>query len=376
MLSTQTAVGISFRPIVRVPTVFNSTQGRAEGVSRLLQMHANRWDEVSEVAAGDIAAAVGLHTTTTGDTLCDERAPIVLEAMRFEEPVISRAIEPNTDEDQARLALALHRLGLEDPTFRCRIDDETGQTIISGMGELHLEILVDRMRREFQVNAAVGRPQVSYRETVATAVEQEYLHDKQAGGRAQFAHTRMRIEPNEKGQGNLFIDATRGDEIPHEFFPAIAKGFEMACDRGALAGFPLVDVKCTLTDAQFSDGSSTAMAFELCASMNTREAAERARPVLLEPIMAVEIATPEDYLGAVIGDITARRGQVRLVSNLEPRGGVQTIAAEVPLSTMFGYSTDLRSATQGRATYTMQFAHHAPVPGTLADEIVSRMRGA
>src|SRR4051812_42923393 len=315
-------------------TIYNATKGKRERIGRLLRMHANKREEIKDIVAGNIAAAVGLRVTTTGDTMCDEKAPIILESMQFAAPVISQAIEPKTKADQDKMGVALQRLAMEDPTFRVHTDEETAQTIISGMGELHLEILVDRMRREFKVEANVGKPQVAYRETVTQPTEYDYRHVKQTGGHGQYAHTRMVIEPNEKGKGNVFVNKISGGVIPREYFPAIEKGFEGACNRGVLAGFPLVDVKGTLTFGSYHDVDSSAMAFELCASMCTREAAQKAKPVLLEPIMAVEVVTPEDYMGAVIGDLSSRRGKV---TGMEPQSGVQQITAEVPLAQMFGY---------------------------------------
>ena len=311
--------------------VWNSTKGKRERIGRLLRMHANKREEIKDIVAGNIAAAVGLRITTTGDTLCDEKAPILLESMQFAAPVISQAIEPATKVDQDKMGVALQRLAMEDPTFRVHTDEETGQTIISGMGELHLEIIVDRMRREFKVEAAVGKPQVAYRETISSALEYDYRHVKQTGGHGQYAHVRFLVEPNGKGKGNVFVNKIVGGVIPKEFHPAIEKGFESACGRGALAGFPLVDVKCTLVYGSYHEVDSSAMAFELCAAMCLREAAQRAKPVLLEPVMAVEVVTPEAYMGAVIGDLNARRGQISSVSGLDPSAAVQVIAADVPL---------------------------------------------
>ena len=353
-------------------SIYNATKGKRERIGRLLQMHANKREEIKDIVAGNIAAAVGLRLTTTGDTLCDERAPILLEAMQFAAPVISQAIEPMTKADQDKMGAALARLAVEDPTFRVHTDEETGQVIISGMGELHLEIIVDRMRREFKVEANVGKPQVAYRETITQKVEHDYKHIKQTGGHGQYAHVRLVVEPNEQGKGIAFVNAITGGVIPREFFPAIEKGVREACNRGVLAGFPMVDIKATLVFGSFHDVDSSAMAFELCASMALRDACRTAKPVLLEPIMAVEDVTPEEYMGAVIGDLNSRRGNV---TGMEPRSGVQVVTAEVPLSTMFGYSTALRSATQGRATYTMQFSHYAAVPSTISEGIVSRQQG-
>ncbi len=353
-------------------TVFNSSKKKRERIGRLLRMHANKREEIKDVAAGNIAAAVGLRVSATGDTLCDETAPIVLESMQFAQPVISQAIEPRTKADQDKMGHALQRLAMEDPTFRYDVDAESGQTIISGMGELHLEIIVDRMLREFKVGAEVGKPQVAYRETTSTTVEHEYRHIRQTGGHGQYAHVRLLVEPNPRGKGITFINKITGGLIPREFFPAIEKGFEAACQRGVIAGFPLVDLQGTLTFGSFHDVDSSAMAFEICASMCLREAAALSKPILLEPIMAVEVVTPDDYMGAVIGDLSARRGKV---TGMEARGNVQTIQAEVPLATMFGYSTEVRSATQGRATYTMQFSQYAAVPLAVGEGILARVRG-
>jgi elongation factor G len=350
--------------------VLNATKDRRERVGRLLQMHANHREDKQAVFAGDIVAAVGLKNTTTGDTICDPTHPIVLERMVFPEPVISVAIEPKTKADQDKMGIALQKLSEEDPTFRVRTDEETGQTVISGMGELHLEIIVDRLLREFKVDANVGKPQVAYRETITDTVVQEYKHIKQTGGHGQYGHVKIRIEPNQKGRGFEFENEIVGGVIPKEFIPAIEKGVRESCERGVIAGFQLIDVKATLFDGSYHDVDSSAMAFELAGSLALREAARRAKPILLEPIMKVEVVTPEEYMGTVIGDLNARRGRI---TGMEPEAGVQTVTAEVPLSTMFGYATELRSATQGRATYTMEFGHYAPVPSTLAEEIVVRM---
>jgi elongation factor G len=351
-------------------TVYNATKGKRERIGRLLRMHANKREDIKSIEAGNIAAAVGLRVTTTGDTLCDERSPILLEKMQFAVPVISQAIEPRTKADQDRMGTALSRLAVEDPTFRTHTDAETGQTIISGMGELHLEIIVDRMRREFKVEALVGKPQVAYRETITASVIEEYKHIKQTGGHGQYGHVKIRLEPNARGKGVGFENESVGGVIPKEFVPAVEKGIRESCDRGVIAGFPLVDVCVTLIDGSYHDVDSSAMAFELAGSLALREAARKAKPILLEPIMAVEVVTPDDYMGAVIGDLNARRGQV---TGMEPQEGVQLLKAAVPLSTMFGYSTELRSATQGRATYTMEFGHYAPVPPAIAEELVTKM---
>jgi elongation factor G len=351
-------------------TVFNATKGKRERIGRLLQMHANKREEIKHIEAGNIAAAVGLRVTTTGDTLCEEKHPILLEQMLFANPVISQAIEPRTKADQDKMGQALAKLSVEDPTFRVHTDEETGQCIISGMGELHLEIIVDRMKREFKVEANVGKPQVAFRETITRTIVEEYKHIKQTGGHGQYGHVKIRLEPNQAGKGFVFTNEVVGGVIPKEFIPAVEKGVRESCDRGVIAGFPLIDVKVALIDGSYHDVDSSAMAFELAGSLCLREAARKAGPILLEPMMAVEVVTPEDYMGAVIGDLNARRGKI---TGMEPQAGVQTLAAEVPLSTMFGYATELRSATQGRATYTMEFSHYAPVPAHLSEEIVMRM---
>jgi elongation factor G len=351
-------------------TVFNATKGKRERIGRLLRMHANKREDIKIIEAGNIAAAVGLRVTTTGDTLCDEKHPILLERMQFANPVIAQAIEPRTKADQDKMGVALSRLSVEDPTFRVHTDEETGQTIISGMGELHLEIIVDRLKREFKVEANVGKPQVAYRETITQPVVEEYRHIKQTGGHGQYGHVKLRIEPNERGKGVLFANEIVGGVIPKEFIPAVEKGVKESCERGVLAGFPLVDVKVALIDGSYHDVDSSAMAFELAGSLALREGARRAGAILLEPIMKVEVVTPDQYSGAVIGDLNARRGKI---VGMQPQSGVQTVAAEVPLSQMFGYATEVRSATQGRATYTMEFGYYAPVPATVAEGIVVRM---
>ncbi|HEX9101489.1 MAG TPA: elongation factor G [Polyangia bacterium] len=351
-------------------TVYNATKGKRERIGRLLRMHANKREDIKTIEAGNIAAAVGLRVTTTGDTLCDEKHPILLERMQFANPVISQAIEPKTKADQDKMGLALSRLSVEDPTFRVHTDTETGQTIISGMGELHLEIIVDRMKREFKVEANVGKPQVAYRETISERVVEDYKHIKQTGGHGQYGHVKLRIEPNERGKGIAFANEIVGGVIPKEFIPAVEKGVRESCDRGVLAGFPLVDVKVALVDGSYHDVDSSAMAFELAGSLALRDGARRAHPILLEPIMKVEVVTPDQYAGAVIGDLSSRRGKI---VGMASQGGVQTVAAEVPLSQMFGYATEVRSASQGRATYTMEFGNYAPVPSTVAESIVVRM---
>jgi elongation factor G len=353
--------------------VYNSTRNRKERIGRLLQMHANKREEISEVRAGDIAAAIGLKETKTGDTLCDEDHPIILESMRFPEPVISVAIEPKTKADQDRLSQALQKLAEEDPTFHVRTDPETGQTIISGMGELHLEILVDRMRREFKVEANVGRPQVAYRETVrerVQGVEGKFI--RQTGGRGQYGHVVINLEPAEPGQGLVFEDKIVGGAVPREYIGAVEQGIKEAMENGVLAGYPVVDVKVELVDGSYHEVDSSEMAFKIAGSIAFKEAASRAKPVLLEPIMNVEVVVPSEYLGEVIGDLNSRRGKI---GGMIQRGEAQAVEASVPLAEMFGYSTVLRSLTQGRAVYTMQFSHYAEVPKQQAEAIVSKVRG-
>jgi elongation factor G len=335
-------------------------------------MHANKREEIKEVYAGDIAAAVGLKTATTGDTLCDENAPIVLESIDFPDPVISIAIEPKSKADQEKLGLSLQKLATEDPSFRVRTDEETGQTIISGMGELHLEIIVDRLLREFNVGANVGKPQVAYRETIRQAVEQEGRFIRQTGGRGQYGDVWIKLEPLESGSGFEFVDAIKGGSIPREYIPAVEKGVREATENGALAGYPMVDVKVTLFDGSYHDVDSSEIAFKIAGSMAFKEAARRAKPVLLEPIMAVEVVVPESFMGDVIGDISSRRGKVL---GMDTRPAAQAIDARVPLAQMFGYATDLRSMTQGRATYTMQFSHYEPVPAAVAEGIIAKFDG-
>jgi elongation factor G len=339
--------------------VFNSIKGRKERIGRLLKMHANKREEIKEVYAGDICAAVGLRDTTTGDTLCDEDKPIVLERMTFPEPVISIAIEPKTKADQEKLGGALARLASEDPSFRVSSDAETAQTLISGMGELHLEIIVDRLMREFKVDANVGKPQVAYRETIRKTVENETRFIRQTGGRGQYGHVVLKVEPQQAGAGFAFADGTKGGVIPREYLPAIEKGIKEALDSGVLAGYPIVDVKATVTYGSYHEVDSSEMAFKIAGSMCFKEAVAKADPVILEPIMSLEVVTPEDFMGDVIGDVSRRRGRI---SGQEPRGHTQVISGQVPLAEMFGYATDLRSRTQGRATFTMQFSHYEPVP--------------
>jgi elongation factor G len=352
--------------------VLNSTKGKRERVGRLLQMHANKRDEIKVVEAGDIAAAVGLRTATTGDTLCDEKHAIVLERMIFPEPVISIAIEPKTKNDQQRLGDALQKLTTEDPSFRTKTDEESGQTIIAGMGELHLEIIVDRMRREFKVECNVGRPQVAYRESISSQVKAEGKYVKQSGGHGMYGHVWLDIRPGEPGSGFVFENKIVGGVIPKEFIPSIEKGVRDAMGRGVLAGFPIIDVTVALTDGSYHEVDSSGPAFEVAASIGFQDGVKRAGIHLLEPIMAVEVVVPEANMGDVIGDLNSRRGHI---SGMNPRGAMQVIDAHVPLSQMFGYSTDLRSKTQGRATYTMQFAKYEQVPKNLEEEIILKMRG-
>ncbi len=352
--------------------VYNSTKDKKERVGRLLRMHANKREEIKKVGAGDIAAVVGLKYTTTGDTLCDENNPIVLESMDFPDPVISVAIEPKTKADQERLSQSLAKLATEDPSFRVKVDSETGQTIISGMGELHLEIIVDRMLREFKVAANVGRPQVAYRETIQGRAEAEGKYIRQTGGRGQYGDVYIKVEPNERGKGYEFIDDIVGGVIPREYIPAVRKGIQEAMEGGVLAGYPMVDVKATLFDGSFHDVDSSEMAFKVAGSIGFKEAVKKAGIVLLEPIMKLEVEAPEDCLGQVTGDLNSRRGRIM---NTDSRLGSRVIDAEVPLARMFGYATDLRSMTQGRAIFTMEPSHYEPVPRNIAEEIVAKTRG-
>jgi elongation factor G len=351
-------------------TVYNPIKDRKERIGRILQMHANQRDEIKEVRAGDIAAAVGLKDATTGDTLCDPDKVITLEKMIFPEPVIHVAVEPKTKADQEKMGIALGRLAQEDPSFRVRTDEESGQTIISGMGELHLEIIVDRMRREFSVEANVGAPQVAYREAVKKSVEQEGKFVKQSGGRGQYGHVWIKLEPNEAGKGYQFVDAIKGGTVPREFIPAVDKGLQETLPNGVLAGFPVVDVKVTLFDGSYHDVDSNENAFRMAASMAFKDAMRKASPVLLEPMMAVEVEVPEEYMGNVMGDLSGRRGIVQGMDDLV--GGIKVVKAEVPLAEMFGYSTTLRSLTQGRATYTMEFKHYTEAPRNVAEAIINK----
>ncbi|WP_457594500.1 elongation factor G [Hydrogenimonas sp.] len=352
--------------------VYNSTKGKKERIGRLLQMHSNKREEIKEIHAGEIGACVGLKNTLTGDTLCDEKEKVILERMEFPDPVISVAVEPKTKADQEKMSIALQKLAEEDPSFRVHTDEESGQTIISGMGELHLEILVDRMMREFKVEAEVGQPQVAYRETIKTPVEQEYKYAKQSGGRGQYGHVFLKLEPLEPGSGYEFVDAIKGGVVPREFIPAVDKGVQEAMQNGVLAGYPVEDVKVTLYDGSYHDVDSSEMAFKLAGSMGFKEGAKKANPIILEPIMKVEVEIPEDYMGDVIGDLNRRRGQI---NSMEDRHGNKIVNAFVPLAEMFGYSTDLRSATQGRGTYAMEFDHYEEVPKNVADEIIKKRNG-
>ncbi len=351
-------------------TVYNPTRGRRERIGRVLQMHANNREEIKEVLAGDIAACVGLKEVTTGETLCDPTAPIALERMVFPEPVIHVAVEPKTKQDQEKMGVALGRLAQEDPSFRVRTDEETGQTIISGMGELHLEIIVDRLKREFGVDANVGAPQVAYRECIKKAVEQEGKFVKQSGGRGQYGHVWLKIEPNEPGKGYEFVDAIKGGTVPREYIPAVDRGLQDAVTSGVLAGFPVVDIRFTLFEGSYHDVDSNENAFRMAAAIAFKEGMRRASPTLLEPMMAVEVETPEDYMGNVMGDLSSRRGMVQGMEDLP--GNMKAIKAEVPLAEMFGYSTTLRSLSQGRATYSMEFKHYAEAPKNVADAVINK----
>ncbi|MGN6686618.1 MAG: elongation factor G, partial [Actinomycetales bacterium] len=354
--------------------VLNSTKGNKERIGKIYRMHANKREEIEKASAGSIVAVMGLKNTTTGDTLCGPEAPIILESMNFPAPVIHVAIEPKSKGDQEKLGVAIQRLAEEDPTFQVRTDEETGQTVISGMGELHLEVLVDRMRREFKVEANVGKPQVAYRETIRRKVEKvDYTHKKQTGGSGQFAKVQIDLEPTSGGDGGYeFVNAVTGGRIPREYIPSVDAGCQEAMEFGVLAGFPMVDVKVTLQDGAYHEVDSSELAFKIAGSMAFKEAARKADPVLLEPMMAVEVTTPEDYMGDVIGDLNSRRGQIQA---MEERAGARVVKALVPLSEMFGYVGDLRSRTQGRASYSMQFDSYAEVPRNVADEIIKKARG-
>ncbi len=350
--------------------VLNSVRGKKERIGRIVQMHANSREEIKEVRAGDIAAAVGLKEVTTGDTLCDMDNVIILERMEFPEPVISVAIEPRTKADQEKMGVALSKLAQEDPSFRVHSDEESGQTIISGMGELHLDIIVDRMKREFGVDANVGAPQVAYRETIRKSVEAEGKFVRQSGGRGQYGHVRLRLEPQPAGAGYEFVNEIVGGAVPREYIPAVDKGIQQQMENGVIAGFPVVDVKVTLYDGSYHEVDSSEMAFKIAGSMGFREGARKADPVLLEPVMKVEVVTPEDYMGDVMGDLNRRRG---IVQGMEDIPSGKNIKAEVPLAEMFGYATDLRSATQGRATYSMEFEKYAEAPASIADEVIKKV---
>jgi elongation factor G len=352
--------------------IYNASKGKRERIGRILKMHANKREEIKEVYSGDIAAAVGLKYSTTGDTLCHEKGACLLESMEFPEPVIHIAVEPKTKADQEDMGLALGKLAQEDPSLRVRTDEETGQVIISGMGELHLEIIVDRMMREFKVAANIGAPQVAYRETLTRKVEAHGKFVRQSGGRGQYGDCWLRVEPLEAGGGFVFSDEIKGGVIPKEYIPAVGKGAEEASQNGILAGFPMVDVKVAVFDGSYHDVDSSEMAFKIAGSMGFKEAAAKAGPVILEPVMAVEVVVPDDYMGDVMGDLSSRRGRIM---GMDSRGGAQVINAHVPLANMFGYSTDLRSATQGRATYTMVFDHYEQVPKSVADEIIAKAKG-
>lgn len=351
--------------------VLNSTKGKKERMGRLLQMHANKREEKDEVHAGDIAAAVGLKDTTTGDTLCDESAPIILEKMEFADPVIQVAVEPKTKADQEKMGTALSKLAEEDPTFKVTTNQETGQTLIAGMGELHLEILVDRMKREFKVEANVGKPQVAYRETIIGEANVETKYAKQSGGRGQYGHVKIIVEPN-NGKGYEFINKITGGAIPREYIPAVDKGIQEAMEAGVVAGYPVQDVKVTLYDGTYHEVDSSEMAFKIAGSMAVKDGMRKATPILLEPIFKVEVTTPEEYMGDVIGDLNSRRGQV---SGMTDRNGAKIINAFVPLSEMFGYATDLRSKTQGRASYSMEFEKYEQVPTNIANQIITERKG-
>jgi elongation factor G len=352
--------------------VYNATKQKSERIGRLLKMHANKREDVKEVYAGDIAAAVGLKTVSTGDTICDDKRPVILEAMDFPEPVISLAIEPKTKADQEKLGLGLSKLMAEDPTFRVRTDQETAQTVIAGMGELHLEIIVDRLKREFNVEASVGKPQVAYKETITRGAEGEGRYIKQTGGRGQYGHAKIRLIPRKPGEGYEFDNQIVGGAIPREFIKPIDQGIREAMTTGVLAGYPMDDVKVELHDGSYHDVDSNEMAFKIAGSMAFKAAASRAHPVLLEPVMRVEVVVPEEYMGDVIGDITSRRGHIQ---SMESRGGSQVINARVPLSEMFGYATDLRSRTQGRGSYSMHFDRYEQAPSSVSEAVVAKVQG-
>ncbi|HUL36582.1 MAG TPA: elongation factor G [Thermodesulfobacteriota bacterium] len=352
-------------------SVFNPVKGKRERIGRLLKMHANKREEIHEVSAGDIFAAVGLKYTTTGDTICSEKQPIILESMNFPDPVISIAIEPKTKGDFEKLGTSLQKLILEDPSFKVKTDEETGQTILSGMGELHLEIIVDRLLREFNVEANVGEPQVAYRETISKPIKSEGRFVRQSGGRGQYGHVWLTLEPQAPGKGFEFVNRIVGGAIPREYIPAVQKGVVEAMEKGVLAGYPMVDIKVTLIDGSYHEVDSSEMAFKIAGSLGFKEGARQAGPILLEPMMSVEIITPEEFSGQVVGDLTSRRGKT---TKVEYRGGTSMIVGEAPLANMFGYATDLRSLTQGRATFTLQFSHYSPVPSSVSEEILSQLK--
>ncbi|MEK7790314.1 MAG: elongation factor G [Deltaproteobacteria bacterium] len=351
--------------------VYNSVKDKRERIGRIVRMHANKREEIGEIAAGDIGAAVGLKYTTTGDTLCDENKPVVLESMDFPDPVISVAIEPKSKADQDKLGLSLQKMAIEDPSFKVHVDHETGQTIISGMGELHLEIIVDRIMREFKVEANVGKPQVAYRETIQSSAQAEGKFIRQSGGRGQYGHVWIELQPLGRGKGYVFVDKIKGGVIPREYIPAVNKGIQEAMENGVLAGYPVVDVQATLFDGSFHEVDSSEIAFKIAASMAFKSAVQKGRPILLEPIMLMEAVTPEDFMGDVVGDINSRRG---VIQEMESRGRIRVIRTHTPLAQLFGYATDLRSLTQGRASYTMEPLHYSPVPQNISEEIISKQK--
>jgi len=352
-------------------TVYNSTKDKREKIGRLVRMHSNKREDIKEIGAGGIVAAVGLKSSTTGDTLCDESKPIILESLYFAEPVISIAIEPKTKSDQEKLGISLNKISLEDPTFKVKFDDETGQTIISGMGELHLEIIVDRLRREFNVDANVGKPQVAYRETITKNSDVESKFIRQTGGRGQYGHVKIKMEPGEEGSGVTFLDEIKGGTIPKEYIPAVEKGIKEASETGVVAGYPVIDVVVKLYDGSFHEVDSSEIAFKIAGSMAFKDAVLRAKPIILEPQMKVEVVVPEDFMGSVMGNLSSRRGKIM---GTELRGGMQAIKAEVPLSEMFGYATELRSMTEGRGSFTMEFSHYSPLPQMLAEGLQSNVK--
>lgn len=352
-------------------TVYNSTKDKREKIGRLVRMHSNKREDIKEIGAGGIVAAVGLKSSTTGDTLCDESKPIILESLYFAEPVISIAIEPKTKSDQEKLGLSLNKISLEDPTFKVKFDDETGQTIISGMGELHLEIIVDRLKREFNVDANVGRPQVAYRETITRESDVESKFIRQTGGRGQYGHVKIKMEPGEEGSGIAFIDEIKGGTVPREYIPAVEKGIREAADTGVVAGYPVIDVVVKLYDGSYHEVDSSEMAFKIAGSMAFKDAVHKAKPIILEPLMKVEVVVPEDFMGSVMGNLSSRRGKIM---GTELRGAMQAIRAEVPLSEMFGYATELRSMTEGRGSFTMEFSHYSPLPQALVEGLQSDVK--